>query len=214
MDFEEIGVIDFNKLLSGDGDEYKLPDATQYNYWEARVNRIFYIDYEIEDDYALLELSKTIIQLNFAEKDIPQSELKPIYICLHSFGGDISQSLFMCDLIKSSRIPIITIGMGACMSAGFLLFLAGHKRYAFPHTRMLVHSGSAQFGGTAEQIDEAQKDYKKQIEEMKQYVLENTDIDEKTFNKNKTKDWYLDKNDLEKYNIATIVDDINMIFNK
>ena len=48
------------------------------------------------------------------------------------------------------------------MSAGFLIFLSGKKRYAFSHTSMLVHSGSAAFQGTAEQIEEAQKNYKKQ----------------------------------------------------
>lgn len=39
---------------------------------------------------------------------------------------------------------------------------------------MLVHSGSAAFQGTAEQIEEAQKNYKKQIEQMKSYILDNT----------------------------------------
>ena len=69
--------------------------------------------------------------------------------------------------------------MGVAMSAGFLIFLSGKKRYAFPHTSMLVHSGSAAFQGTAEQIEEAQRNYKKQIGQMKSYILANTNIDEK-----------------------------------
>ena len=50
----------------------------------------------------------------------------------------------------SSRIPIITVAMGAAMSAGFIIFLSGHKKYAFKHSQLLVHSGSAGFHGTAE----------------------------------------------------------------
>lgn len=37
---------------------------------------------------------------------------------------------------------------------------------------------------------------------MKEYILERTDIDEKTFNKNRNKDWYLTCEELEKYHIT------------
>lgn len=67
--------------------------------------------------------------------------------------------------------------------------------------------------GTAEQIDSAQKNYKKQIEDMKSYVLERTSIDEKTFNKNRSKDWYLTEEELKKYNVVDeIISDISVIF--
>lgn len=150
--------------------------------------------------------------MNIDEKNIPKEKLEPIRIFIHTYGGDLEQANFFCDLIQASRIPIITIAMGVAMSAGFLIFLSGHKRYAFKHTQMLVHSGSAAFQGTAEQIEEAQKNYKKQIEEMKTFILEKTEIDEKTFNKNKNKDWYLTSEDLKKYNIIDdIISDISII---
>ena len=195
-----------------------LPSSDYIDYWRLRENRTFFVDYEIGEndegktEYELLNLSKAIINLNIAEINIPKEELKPIYIWIHSYGGDLSQSLYVCDLIKSSRIPIITIGMGVCMSAGFLLFLAGRERYAFKHTTMLAHSGSAGFQGTAEQIEEAQKSYKKQIESMKKYILDNTNIDEKTFNKNRNKDWYIDEQDFENYGICKIVEDFSEIY--
>lgn len=192
--------------------ETPIPSASDIDYWKLRNNRTFFIDYEIAEDYSLIELSKSITRMNIEELDISQDELEPIYIWIHSYGGDIEQALYFCDLIKSSRIPIITIGMGACMSAGFLIFLAGSKRYAFRHTQMLAHSGSAGFQGTAEQIEEAQKNYKKQIESMKAYILENTKIDEKTFNKNKNKDWYISENYLEEYGICKIIDKFEDIY--
>ena len=65
-----------------------------------------------------------------------------------------------------------------------------------------MHSGSAGFQGTAEQIEEAQKNYKKQLSEMKSYILTRTNIDEKVFNKNKAKDWYLTAEELEKYSVV------------
>lgn len=195
------------------GKSSEIPTPEEYEYWKAAEQRVFYIDYEIDEDYSLLELSKTIMRLNFEEKDIPKDELKPIYILIHCFGGDLEQSNFMCDLIKSSRIPIITVAMGAAMSAGFLIFISGHKRYAFPHSQLLVHSGSAQLAGTAEQIEEAQKNYKKTLDEMKKYILENTQIDEKTFNSNRKKDWYLTAEELIKYNVVDgLITDLSTLF--
>lgn len=121
---------------------------------------------------------------------------------MHSYGGDLEQAFFFCDLIKSSRIPIITVAMGVAMSAGFLIFISGNKRYAFPHSQLLIHSGFASLGGTAEQVEEAQKNYKRQQECMKRYILDNTAIDEKLFQKNSKKDWYLSGDDLINYKIA------------
>lgn len=175
------------------------PDSSEFTYWKMRENRTFVIDYEIEENYMLMDLSRIIIQMNMEEKDIPKEDLKPIYLYIHSYGGDVPQAFFFADLCMSSRIPIVTIAMGVAMSSGFLIFLAGHKRYAFPHSQLLVHSGYAGFQGTAEQVEEAQKNYKKQLAEMKTYILARTQIDEKTFNKNKAKDWYLTAEELEKY---------------
>ena len=198
--------------LVGDTKESQLPTPEEYTYWKDRKNRTFYVDYEIDECYSLVELAKIIIQMNIEERDIPKEQLQPIRLFSHSYGGDLEQANFFCDLVQASRIPIITIAMGVAMSAGFLIFLSGHKRYAFKHTQLMVHSGSAAFQGTAEQIEEAQKNYKKQIEEMKTYILEKTTIDEKTFNKNKNKDWYLSSDELLKYHVIDeIITDLSVI---
>lgn len=186
--------------------EQKTITPIEYDYWLNRENRTFFIDYEIDEMYNLVDLSKTIISMNMNEIDIPVDELKPIYIYIHSFGGDTYQASFFADLLISSRIPIVTIAMGTVMSAGFDIFLAGHRRYAFKHAQMLVHEGYANFQGTASEIEEAQKNYKKQLNESKIYILSRTDIDEKTFNKNKSKDWYLTAEEIEKYHIAQFIE--------
>ena len=199
LDFPDVKAFTIPESLLKDN---TLPDPMELNYWEARKNRTFYIDFEVDDDYQLLEIAKTIINMNVAEKDTPTENLKPIYLWIMSYGGDLEQANFFCDLVETSRIPIVTVAMGAAMSAAFLIFLAGKRRYAFKHCQMLVHQGSASFAGSASELEEAQKNYKKQIENMKTYILERTDIDEKTFNKNKNKDWYLSVEELERYHIV------------
>lgn len=181
--------------------DIQLPTPEEITYWGSRKERIFWIDYLIDENYLLVELAKDIILLNHQEKDIPENELKPIYLYIYCYGGDNDQCRFLCDLIQSSRIPIITIATGVAMSAGFYIFLAGHKKYAFKHSQLLIHSGSASFAGTASEIEEAQNNYKKELEEWKDYVLGNTSIGEPLFKKNQKKDWYVSGDDLIKLGI-------------
>ena len=89
-----------------------FPDPKDYTYWEARESRIFYIDWELDEIYNAVELSKIIIQMNVKEKDIPNKNLKPIYLFIHSYGGDLDQCHTLIDIICSSRIPIVTV---ACL---------------------------------------------------------------------------------------------------
>lgn len=94
---ENIGMIEL-PLVGGMKDS-PYPSPEEYTYWKARQNRTFYIDYEIDDCYQLIELSKIIIQMNIEEKDISKEDLKPIYIFIHSFGGDVYQGNFFADLL-------------------------------------------------------------------------------------------------------------------
>ncbi|MBQ0035591.1 MAG: ATP-dependent Clp protease proteolytic subunit [Firmicutes bacterium] len=199
-----------NNILNGDGNN-PYPSPEEYTYWRCRENRTFFVDYEIGDMYELVELSKVIIQMNFEERNIPKEELKPIYIFIHSFGGDVYQGNFFADLLISSRIPIVTVAMGTAMSSGFIIFLAGHRRYMFNHSQLLCHEGYSTIQGTASEVEQAQKNYKRQLEDMKAYVLSRTEMDEKTFNKNKSKDWYLTKEEIEKYKIATVISSFDEI---
>lgn len=182
-----------------------LPDPSEIEYWKLAKYRTFFIDYDVDEDYRLIELAKTIIRMNLEEAKIPEKDLKPLTLLIFSYGGDLDQANFMCDLIESSRIPIVTVATGVAMSAGFLIFLAGKRRYVFQHTQLLVHEGSASFSGTAEQIKQAQENYQRQLEQMRAYIISHTDIDAETFDRNRTKDWYLSVDEIKKYNLAKIV---------
>ena len=187
-----------------------LPDETLY--WELKARRVYWIDFEITDCYDLLVLAKEIINLN--QKEINVANPEPITIYIHSYGGDLDQTQFFCDLIESSRIPVITVAAGVAMSAGLLIFLSGKKRYAFKHSKILIHQGSASFSGTAEEIKAAQQSYEKQLETMETYILSHTLIDKKLFDKKKNKDWYVTGDELIELGIANKIienfDDIKL----
>ena len=142
-----------------------------------------------------------------------ESRIFYIYLFIHSYGGDLDQCHTLIDIICSSRIPIVTVAMGVAMSAGFMIFLAGHKRYAFKHSNLMVHKGQASISGTPDQIEQAQKNYKRQLNDMKEFILARTEIQEKVFNRNANKDWFLTIEELEKYKVVDkIIDNFTDIF--
>lgn len=208
----ELPMIDFNNVPLYELKDSCFFDPKEYDYWINRQYGVFFIDYQIDDDYKLMDLSKTIIAMNEINKDIPKEDLKPIKLFIHSYGGDVLQALYFCSLIKSSRIPIYTIATGAAMSAGFLIFLAGHKRFAFNYAQLLIHGGYAEVDGTPSEIESYQKNYKRLQSSIKQYILDNTSINERLFNRNKNKDWYLITDELIEYNIIDkVINDISEI---
>lgn len=177
-----------------------LPSPDESLYWELKEHRTYWIDYEITENYDLITLAKEIIRLNKEEAGVTTPE--PITLYIHSYGGDLDQAQFFCDLIESSHIPVITVAAGVAMSAGLLIFLSGKKRYAFKHSQLLIHQGSASFSGTADEIKSAQESYERKLEKMEKYILSHTSIDKKLFDKKKTKDWYVSGDELITLGIA------------
>lgn len=174
----------------------KLPDPAILNYWRLAENRSYYIDYDI--DTTLLEIQRAIIIANKEDAGIPVEDRVPIKLWIFSNGGDLDVAYGVISAIEMSLTPVITINAGAAMSAGLLLLLAGHKRYALKRSTALIHSGSGVNAGTYEQIVESQKQYDNAVKLMREYIISRTNISTKKFSSKKTKDWYLsDKEQVE-----------------
>lgn len=168
----------------------QLPAPEMVNYWRLAENRIFYIDYEIDE--SVLEIQRSIIAINIADKNIEPSERKKIKIFIDSPGGLLSETMSLATTITMSKTPVVTVNIAEAYSGACLLLLAGNERYAFPYSKAMLHTGSGGTVGTYEQTEQAQKNYKKQIEEMGDYILHRSGMDEKLYKKNKSKDWYMD----------------------
>jgi ATP-dependent Clp protease protease subunit len=152
------------------------------------------------------------MEFNRLDKDIPIEERKPIKLLLYSYGGDGQACFSLLDVIGLSKTPVYTINMGVAMSAGLLILLAGHERFCLKNSTALAHSGSGGASGTFEQTEAQMKDYKRFVETMRDYIIERSDIDTKTFNRYKNKEWYLYAKDQIKYHIVDkVIDDIDEI---
>jgi ATP-dependent Clp protease protease subunit len=107
-------------------------------------DRIIFLGDAIEDHTANL----IIAQLLFLESEDPE---KDIFLYINSPGGMVNSGLAIYDTMQYLRAPVSTIciGMAASMAAVLLSAGAKGKRYALPHSRIMIHQGSGGFRGNA-----------------------------------------------------------------
>jgi len=90
-------------------------------------------------------VTETIKWIVYENLDKRPDKVLTLYI--NSMGGDLYQAFALIDVMKTSKHPVRTIGIGSIMSAGFLIFASGHKgeRYIGINTGVMCHQFS---GGT------------------------------------------------------------------
>lgn len=175
---------------SGNISTMQLPDAEVYNYWNLFNNNILTLDGEITDwDYNIV---KNIININMRELTTPSEWVKPIILLVNSCGGLLDVTNAIIDAIAASTVPVWTVNMGSALSGGCLVYLAGERRFATTNSWAMTHSGSGSTSGTYDESVEQKKVWDEQVKNMGAYIVGRTGIDEKLWNKNKKKDWWLD----------------------
>ena len=88
-----------------------------------------------------------IAQLLFLEADDPE---KDITFYINSPGGSVTAGMAIYDTMQYVKCDIATLCMGQAASMGALLLSAGAegKRYALPHSRIMIHQPMGGFPGT------------------------------------------------------------------
>lgn len=177
-----------------------LPCVDEVNVWKLAENRVFYLDYDIDE--TVFEIQRAIINFNIEDSELDVDNRVPIKILIDSPGGNLDETMALASTITMSKTPVYTINVGIAYSGAGVILMAGHKRFAFPYSRALIHTGSGCLTGTFEQTETAQKNYKKQVDEMGKFILSHSSIDDKTYKKYKNQDWYLDSSEQIKYGIT------------
>lgn len=194
-----------------DVENMQLPDPVLLSYYKDLAERRIWLDTELDEGW--LEYERMILVWNKEDVDIPVEQRKPIKLFFFSPGGDLDINNSFIDIVKLSKTPVIGINMGICMSGGAFTFLACHKRYTLPKATFLLHSGSCEgMSGTAEQIQSYTENYKKQIKELKDYLIDDIGLDKKLVNTKMKGEWFLDAKHAVELGIAhEIVTDISVL---
>ena len=110
--------------------------------------RLIFIVGQIEDNMANL----VVAQLLYLESENPD---KDIQLYINSPGGSVTSGLSIYDTMQFVNCDVSTICMGQAASMGALLLAGGakDKRFALPHSRIMVHQPSAGYQGQATDIE-------------------------------------------------------------
>ena len=110
-------------------------------------DRIVFLGQEVNDDIA----NVIIAQLLFLASEDPE---KDVMMYINSPGGEVSAGLAIYDTMQFLACDVATICMGQASSMGAFLLGAGAKgkRYALPHSRVMIHQPSGGFRGQVTDI--------------------------------------------------------------
>jgi ATP-dependent Clp protease, protease subunit len=110
--------------------------------------RIIVLGTEVDDRVA----NRLCAQLLLLSAEDPRAAIS-MYI--NSPGGSVSAGLAIYDTMRLIPNDVSTLAMGLAGSMAQFLLCAGApgKRYSLPHAQVLMHQGSAGFGGTAADVE-------------------------------------------------------------
>lgn len=159
------------------------------------VNRHIYICRDI-DAYNLTDVISMILSYEEEDmtNDIPYEQRIPIKIHINTRGGVLTEAFRLYDVIRSCSTPVITIGEGAVLSAGLIIFLAGHKKISYKNTQFLYHEGYTAFEGTTPNFVDYTKENKRVSKKIHRIFFENTNLTKKQFKKIKKLDYWFSAN--------------------
>lgn len=133
------------------------------------LNRILVLDGALDDDNGTMLATQL---LTLADEDAG----KDIALWINSPGGSMYSMLAIRDIMRLVPCDVSTLALGIAASAGQFLLSSGTrgKRYALPHSRILMHQGSAGIGGSAVEVELQAADLRQMIAVVLGAIAEDT----------------------------------------
>lgn len=163
-------------------------------------DRIVFLGSPITDTVADI----VIAQLLVLESENPE---KDIYLYVNSPGGHVTAGLAIYDTIQYIRPDIATMCIGQAASMGAVLLSAGTKgkRYALPHSRVLLHQVLGGFEGQATDIDIHAREILRIRQEINQILAKHTGQPIERIERDTERDFFLTAKDATEYGIVDAI---------
>lgn len=159
-------------------------------YKDEFISRRLFLNYEICMEN-IDDVIRIILMYNRIDKNIPIEEREPIMLYITSNGGEVDSGFELIDVILQSKTPIYTINLGYQYSMGFLIGLAGHKRFASENAKFLMHDGSSFTYGSSSKVRDEVEFRKRADDKIKEYVLAHSKITAEEYDDKTRIEWYL-----------------------
>ena len=131
------------------------------------------------------ETMKPLIDWIISENFNREKKKKELTLGICSPGGDLNACFALIDVMKGSKIPIRTIGMGMIASCGLLMFISGEKgrRVLTPNTSILSHQFSWGSFGKEHELFAAVKEFDLTTRRMIDHYKKCTGLSEENIRK-------------------------------
>jgi len=158
--------------------------------------RIVFVGTGIDDDVANL----VIAQMLFLESEDPD---KDIHLYINSPGGIVTSGLAIYDTMQYIRPKVSTLCMGQAASIAALLLAAGEKgkRFALPHSRILIHQPIGGFQGQASDVDIQAKEILRLREKLNMIMVRHTNQTVEKIQADTDRDFYMTGEQAKEYGI-------------
>ena len=143
------------------------------------------------DQWNIEDAVKHILQFNKEDKDKPIEERQPIILYVTSNGGSVDAGFEVIDAICSSKTPVYTVNLGFQYSMGFLIGIAGHKRYAMKNARFLMHDGSSFAWDSSAKLQDQMEFQRRAEQRIKRYIMDHSNVKEKEYEDKYRVEWYM-----------------------
>jgi ATP-dependent Clp protease protease subunit len=159
-------------------------------------DRIVFLGTTIDDNIANL----VVAQMLYLESEDPDKE---IFFYLNSPGGHVSSGMAIYDTMQYIKSPISTVCMGQAASMAALLLAAGKKgkRFALPHSRILIHQPLGGFEGQATDIDIQAKEILRLKDELNRILSELTGQPLSKIINDTERDYFMSSEQAKKYGL-------------
>jgi ATP-dependent Clp protease protease subunit len=163
-------------------------------------DRIVFLGTVVNDDVA----NVITAQLLFLESEDPERD---IFFYINTPGGSVTSGLAIYDTMEYVRPQISTVCVGQAASMGAILLAAGTKgkRYALPHSRIMIHQPLGGFQGTATDVDIQAREILRMREELNNILVKHTGQSQKKIEKDTDRDFFMTGKQAQEYGL---VDDV------
>lgn len=161
---------------------------------------------------SILPLNSTILDINDHDNHLVKLysiygivyNPKPIELYINSYGGDVYSALGLVSIMEKSNTPVFTYATGMAMSAGYLILIHGHRRFAYEHTTILYHQVSSWTKGkVADMVDDVKQS--KEVQRlMEKLTLRKTKIPKEELKAvyKQRRDWFITSKEALKLGIV------------
>ena len=159
--------------------------------------RVIFLVGPVEDHMAKL----VVAQLLFLESENPD---KDINLYINSPGGAVNAGLAIYDTMQFIKPQVSTVCIGQAASMGALLLAGGAagKRFALPHSRLMIHQPLGGFQGQATDIDIHAREILRVRERLNQIFKNHTGKSLELIEKNTERDNFLDAEEAVEFGLV------------